>query len=262
MKMRIATLASCLLLFSTTVALAGNDTWYLSGSLGYVLQSDSDNSGTTGSFNTGNGSPVIPNGTPIADGTSYGWDTEFEGGWAVSGEMGRMFQQKYRLGLEISYTGAGVDSHEDVDIAGTIIDDVDAAVLTGSSSQLGATVGDVVGDGQGDITQLGFFLNGYYDINTGTNWQPYLGAGIGFVSVDVDYSPSNVTIVDDDETVAGVQFKAGAAYMVSQNMDAYGEYAFRMIDEIKVENSLFPGDLEVDNQQHLFNVGIRYRFSQ
>lgn len=94
------------------------------------------------------------------------------------------------------------------------------------------------------------FLNGYYDFNTSSNWKPYLGAGIGLVSADIDYSPSGVKIIDDDETVFGFQLKAGAAYMVSQEVDIYGEYAFRMTDDIEVRNSVFPGDFDVENQQH------------
>ena len=34
--------------------------WYAAGSLGYLYQSDSDNSGRTGAFNTGNGAPALP----------------------------------------------------------------------------------------------------------------------------------------------------------------------------------------------------------
>jgi hypothetical protein len=42
-----------------------------------------------------------------------------------------------------------------------VIDGVDAAVLTGSATQLGVTVGDVVGAGQGDISSLTVMANAY-----------------------------------------------------------------------------------------------------
>ena len=49
----------------STQALADNQ-WYVGGTISYLNQVDSSNNGTTGDFNTGNGSPVVPNGTPIS----------------------------------------------------------------------------------------------------------------------------------------------------------------------------------------------------
>lgn len=234
--------------------------WYVGGSLGYVWQTDSSNSGTTGEFDTGNGSPVVPTGTQINAGTPYGWDTSFDGGWAVAGEGGWMHDSGLRLGLELTYSGNDVDTHKNVNVAGTVIDGVDAAVLTGSSEQLGATVGQVVADGKGDISSTGLFLNAYYDFNRSNDLYPYLGLGIGFMNVNVKYEPSNVGIIDDDETKFAYQLKAGLGYRLTDHFDVYGEYAFRGSDDIEVQNDLFPGDLEVENQQHLLSLGVRYRF--
>lgn len=235
-------------------------TWYLSGSFSNLIQSDSDNSGTTGDFTTGNGSPAIPNGTPIAAGTPYGWETEFDNGWAISGEGGLIYESGLRSGIELTYANADVDKHKNVNVAGTVIDGVDAAVLAGSSDKLGATVGQVVADGQGSITSTGIFLNLYYDFVQLGPIYPYIGAGIGYMSVDVEYKPSGVKIIDDDESKIGIQFKAGATYRCTETIDIYGEYAYRMTDDVEVDNSLFPGTLEIENKQHLFSLGMRYRF--
>ena len=54
--------------------------WYVGGSIGYALQADSSNTGSTGAFRTGNGAPALPFGTAIAAGTPYGWETEFDNG--------------------------------------------------------------------------------------------------------------------------------------------------------------------------------------
>ena len=32
---------------------------------------------------------------------------------------------------------------------------------------------------EGDLTTKSFMLNGFYDINTGSPWTPFVGAGIG-----------------------------------------------------------------------------------
>jgi len=250
---------TALLIFSTS-SMAATGEWYIGGSLGYVWQNDSSNSGSTGEFTTGNGSPAVPTGSQINAGTPYGWDTSFDGGWAIAGEGGWMHDSGLRLGLELTYSGDDVDTHKNVNVAGTVIDGVDAAVLTGSPEQLGATVGQVVADGKGDITSTGLFLNAYYDFNRSNTFYPYVGLGIGFMNVNVKFNPSDIGIIDDDETKFAYQLKAGLAYRIAEQFDVYGEYAFRGTDDIKVQNDLFPGDLEIENQQHLLSLGVRYRF--
>ncbi len=246
--------------FATMPATTLAGQWYVGGSLGYTQQSDSDNSGDTGSFTTGNGAPALPLGTPIGSGTPYGWETEFDGGFAVSGEAGLMYDSGFRSGIEITYSNSDVDGHSGVTVGGTNIDGVDAAVLTGSPTQLGASVGQVVDNGNGDISSLGVFLNLYYDFNKNGLIEPYVGAGIGLMSVDVEYSPSNVGIIDDDDTVFAYQLKAGATYNLNSNIDIYGEYAYRASEDIELSNDLFPGTLDVENTQHIFSLGVRYSF--
>ncbi|NBC20815.1 MAG: outer membrane beta-barrel protein [Alphaproteobacteria bacterium] len=234
--------------------------WYAGASVSWQQQNDSSNSGSTGAFTTGNGSPTVPFGTEIAEGTSYGWETEFDGGYGLAGEVGLRRGDGWRGGLELTYTNSDVDSHGGVTLGGAGLDGVDAAVLTGAQEQLGASVGEVVGAGEGDISSVGLFANGYYDFNTAGQFQPYLGAGLGFMDVDVEYSPSGVGIIDGGETKFAWQLKAGATWRVTERWDVYGEYAYRQSDDIEVNNDLFPGSLDIENQQNLFSVGTRIRF--
>ena len=134
-----------------TTSAAQAQEWYVGGSIGALSQDDSSNSGSTGAFTTGNGAPAVPNGTAVAAGTPYGWNTEFEDGMAASAEVGLRYGGGLRSGLELAYSKADVDRHSGVQLGGTVIDGVDAAVLTGSATQLGATVGAVVDDGRGEI---------------------------------------------------------------------------------------------------------------
>jgi opacity protein-like surface antigen len=234
--------------------------WYAGGSIGAVMQSDSDNSGRTGAFTTGNGSPTVPNGTAVAAGTNYGWTTEFDGGVGGSIEAGLRDDNGLRYGLELAYSQADVDRHSGVTLGGTALDGVDAAVLTGSATQLGVTVGQVVSDGRGDITNLGLFANAYYDFNREGALQPYLGAGVGVSQVEVDYSPSGIQIIDGDDTVFAWQLKAGATWRLSDTWEAYGEYVYRQSDDITFDNQLFPGTLDIENKQSLLLAGVRFRF--
>ncbi len=131
---------------------------------------------------------------------------------------------------------------------------------TGSAAQLGATVGDVVAAGRGDITTLSLFVNAYYDFNRDSNFEPYVGVGLGFSDVDVTFNPSGVGIVDDGETVFAYQVKLGATMQFNDEWEGYAEYAYRMMDDVEVGVDLFPAMLEVENQQGLASFGVRYRF--
>ena len=244
---------STLLVCSTAEA----QDWYVSGSIGFSQQNDSDNSGQTGAFTTGNlgdGSTL-----DVAAGTPYGWSTEFDGGTVLSAEIGVRYTSNFRAGIELSYQSADVDTHSGVTLAGGSIDGVDAAALAGAPDPLGVTVGDLVADGQGEIESTSVFANVYYDFGEDA-FQPYIGGGIGFSDVDVTYNPSGVGIIDDGETKFAYQVKAGATYALQNNWEVFGEYTYRATEDIEVNNDLFPGGLDIENQSNLFSVGARYRF--
>jgi opacity protein-like surface antigen len=235
--------------------------WYVGGSAGYLMQSDSDNAGTTGAFTTGNGAPAIPFGTAIAAGTPYGWSTEFDSGYALSGEFGAYYDNGLRSGVEIAYTKADVETHSGVNVAGTVIDGVDAAVLTGSPTQLGATVGAVVAAPSDDkVKTTAVFANLYYDFNREGTLRPYVGAGLGYADVSVQYRPSGVGIVDDSEGKFAYQVKGGATYALNETFELYAEATYRATDDVELENKLFPGTLSIENKQTIVSVGARYRF--
>jgi opacity protein-like surface antigen len=259
MKKSILAIITVLLCVSGTAS-AGD--WYFGGSLGILMQDDSNNSGVfTEDFSTGNGDPAVPFGTVLESGTAVGWTTEFDDGMAFSLEGGLRYDSGLRSGIELSYGNADVSSHMGVTVAGAlVIDDVDAAVLTGSDVQLGATVGDVVAAGRGDLTTLSLFANAYYDFNRDGKFEPYIGAGLGFSDVDITFNPSGVGIVDDGETLFAYQFKLGATLQFNDMWEGYAEYAHRMTSDVEVNVDLFPATLEVENQQGLLSVGVRYRY--
>lgn len=240
------------------VGAAGAQEYYVGGSIGLTQQNDSDNSGSTGAFTTGNlgdGSTL-----DVAAGTPYGWSTEFDNGTAFSGEFGARYGNGFRAGVEIVYSQADVDTHTGVTLGGGSIDGVDAAAIAGSPTALGATVAAVVADGRGEITNTGIFFNGYYDFNQAGAFQPYLGAGIGYSDVDVTYEPSGITVIDDSEGKFGYQLKAGATYKLQNQWEVFGEYAYRATEDIELDNQLFPGTLDIENTQNVFSIGVRYTF--
>lgn len=245
------------------VAIAGAASaqeYYVGGSIGLTQQNDSDNSGSTGAFTTGNLGDG--NTLDVAAGTPYGWSTEFDNGSAFSAEFGGRYSSGFRFGVEFVYSQSDVDSHAGVTLGGGNIDGLDAAAIAGSPTPLGATIGAVVADGRGDITNTGLFLNGYYDFNQAGALQPYVGAGIGYSDVSVTYQPSGITVIDDSEGKFGYQVKAGATWRLENQWEVFGEYAYRATEDIELTNQLFPGSLEIENTQNVFSVGVRYTFGQ
>jgi len=231
---------------------------YISGSINLNSQSSSDNTGQTGAFITGNlgdGSTLA-----VADGTDYGWNTEFDDGTAFGVEIGKRLGSGLRVALEGVYSTADVDTHTGVTLGGGSIDALDAASVAGSPTPLGATVAQVVADGQGDIENTGIFANVYYDFNQRGMLRPYLGAGIGFVDAKVDYSPSAVGIINDSETNFSYQGKAGLTVDLDGPLEVFGEVTYRDMGNADLQNSLFPGSLKIENRQTLFGAGVRYSF--
>ncbi|MEM7458995.1 MAG: outer membrane beta-barrel protein [Pseudomonadota bacterium] len=232
--------------------------YYVGGSIGLTQQNDSDNSGSTGAFTTGN----LGDGTTldVAAGTPYGWSTEFDGGTAFSAEAGARYGSGFRSGVELTYSQADVDTHTGVTLGGGSIDAVDAAAIAGSPDPLGATVAAIVADGRGDISTTAIFVNGYYDFNQAGAIQPYLGAGIGYADVSVTYQPSGISVIDDSEGKLAYQLKAGATWRLENQWELFGEYAYRATEDVEFDNQLFPGTLEIENTQNVFSIGARYTF--
>ena len=251
---------------ATVLALGAGTAWsqgggyYFGGSLGFATLDDASNDGAlTSDFTTGEGT-TIPAGTVLTTGTGIGWETEYDGGYAVSGQAG-LRNGALRFEAEIFTQSNEVDTHTGVSAGGLDLSAEDAAVLiTGQTTNLGVTVADLVADGRGEVRSTGFMANAYYDFDTGTAFTPYLGAGIGLVNVDIDYSPSGTVIINDDQTVFGYQLMAGVSAAWSQQTDIFAGLRYRATDSVDVTSSLLPADFEIDQKTVSAEVGLRFNF--
>jgi opacity protein-like surface antigen len=233
------------------------DGYYVSGSVGATFAMDSSNSGSFDTdFTTGEGgaNAVLP------AGTSVGWDTEFDNGLFVSGAAGYKMGA-WRYEAEVSHSNNDVDTHSGVTAGGGAIGAADASILVSGAQNLGVTVADLVADGQGSVTNTALFANVYRDFAyDGSAFGAYLGAGVGISNVEIDYSPSATTIIDDSETVLGFQLMAGSTYAVNDTTTVYAGYRYRQTSDVEVDVSLFPATLEIENSANIVEVGLRFRF--
>ena len=233
---------------------------YVSGNIGYSNMDDTDTSGSFSSdFVTGPGT-TIPAGVTLPAGTNVGWDTKVDSGTTFSLAVGYQIDQ-FRLEAEYASTQNDVESHDSVSAAGIDLTGEDAGVLvSGAPGNLGVSVGDLVAAGEGEFDTSFLFANVYYDFDLGTALTPYIGAGIGNASVDVDYSPSNVTIIQDDDSVFAYQLMGGVNYMVSEQLTMFGGLRWRQTDDIQVDADLFDAEFEVQMDSLVAEIGTRWQF--
>ena len=250
------TIASSLILFNAAAAQTGT---YVEGRIGVGLLSDSDNDGTfDGTFTTGEGT-TIPAGTELPDGTAVGWTTEFDSGLAASLALGNRFGAM-RGELELGYQSNDVDTHIGVVAGGIDLSTEDAGVLVTGADNLGVSVENLVADGQGELRTTYLMANGYYDFQNDSVVTPFIGAGIGFGFVDVEYAPSDVGIIDDDDTAFAYQVMLGASLDLGADMELVGAYRYRATTDVEVEATLFDADFEIENRSSIFEVGLRKNF--
>jgi opacity protein-like surface antigen len=251
-RILIAAGAACLALPGTAHA---SET-YIGVSGGVSWANDSANAGEFDST-----VPATPDWGAIPAGTSLGWDTEFSTGYALSGQVGIKFDSGFRAELELAYSDNGVKTHSGLAAGGTVIDNVDVAVLTrGAPSGANPTVGQVIADDDGGVTTIGGYLNAYYDIKTWSSFAPYIGAGIGYRNVKVDYQPSGVPVADDSDSGLAWQLMAGASFVVSDKVDLFAQYTYRdSFDRAEVPLDLVPATLGVESTQSLVTLGLRLK---
>ena len=234
-------------------------TTYVSISGGGAFLSDSENDGEfVGDFTTGEGT-TIPGGTVLPDGTSVGWNSDFDTGWTLNGAVGRDYGS-FRGEIELAFQSNGVDSHSGVSAAGIALDGEDAAVLVTGSPNLGVSVGDLVAAGQGDVRTIFAMANAFYDFDTGSQFTPYVGVGAGVGFVSVEYEPSAVAIINDNAVAFAYQAMAGVAYEVSPMMSIFAGYRYRATLDPEVEATLFSAEFDIENRASIIEAGVRWTF--
>lgn len=251
----IGVLAVGLAMLASTPASAESGP-YVGVSGGLALSENSENLGDfTGTV------PATPDFGEIPNGTPLGWNTDFEDGFAIGGQVGYAFENGLRVELEGSYTEYDVNRHFGLTAGGANIDNVDVAVLTrGAADPANPTVGAVIADGRGSVSNLGFFGNIYYDINAGGGFKPFVGGGLGFQSTDVRYIPSGVPVGEGSDESFAYQLMAGASFDVSEKFQIFGQYTYRAnTGRAEIDLDLVPANLGIESAQSIISAGVRVK---
>jgi outer membrane autotransporter protein len=100
-------------------------------------------------------------------------------------------------------------------------------------------------------------LNAYYDIDTGTQFTPYVGGGIGYTTAKASVAVAEEKGSDKD-TAFTWQLGAGVAYAVNDNVTV--DAGYRYVDCNDFDYSDSENDVSVDTSAHEFYIGARYAF--
>ncbi|MGB0684126.1 MAG: OmpA family protein [Magnetovibrionaceae bacterium] len=158
-------------------------------------------------------------------------DVQYDSGWAASISFGHAYESGFRVEMEGTYRDNDVDRI--------------------SNQQ----------DSGGDVLAMTGMLNGYYDINTGTRFTPYVGVGIGGGLIDFDnVTPVGTSSISDESVVLAYQGIAGVNVRLAENLSAFADYRFMntALGEMKTAAGL---DTDVEYGTHTALLGLKWHFN-
>ena len=269
----IAAAAVCLAFGGAAAAQAQEGEWYIGANMPLMFIDDTD-SVSTGSFQQ---TQMGPQG-PIQHEISYSATvrTEHDTGFKLGAVLGRHLDSNLRVEGEIFFARAKVSklTHSSITVPAlsfTLQDEL-AIPVSGSADQLGALV------------------NVWYDFDTGDNWTPYIGGGLGLIRVDrgsLSYETGavaqavatalaqqagappgfeppipEVPELSGSDTAFAYQIGAGVGYALSDTATLQIGYRLQMVDGLSFSgaNDAAMVGSETDLRIHFLEIGVRQLF--
>lgn len=106
-----------------------------------------------------------------------------------------------------------------------------------------------------DLTVLGGLINGVGDFGLSDTIAVYGGAGIGLAFLDVS---EDTGFEEEDGPFLAWQAKAGLRWYASPSVAWSLGYRFLNIDDAEIEDDLGVADFDLETQQHMLELGLRW----
>ncbi len=268
---RTAALAAALGLGIATAAAdarADDSGWYFGVQVPvmFIDDTESDTKGT--SLTDVNGTPTfVPYGAKAT--------SEYDAGFKFAGVVGYELGGGLRVEGELFFARAKVDkvTYKGVSFGGNPVPIEVDVPITGSAEQFGG------------------FASAWYDFETGTDWVPYFGAGIGFIRVDqsdleyddnrlaeetatalaraqnptadaVTLRPGYVPAISRKDTTFAYHIGVGLGYRLNEKTTLQFGYRLQTGSDLEFSGRGMFGTVNVDTdlRAHLFEIGFRTRF--
>lgn len=179
-------------------------------------------------------------------------------GWALEGALGYHFTD-----IILTEVTVGYSQHN---LSGRFQENVLTIAACGNTASFPCVSPDVTGD----TSALDAFAMGYLELPLGALIQPYVGAGIGIVRVDVNAhsrgslnngTVSQFDIINADQSVLGYRGKVGLTFPVGLG-DVDVAYSYTVTDKLSLPgrgpNVSFTFDQRM--KTHGLTAGVTYRF--
>ncbi len=270
-----AVAAACLAFGGASAAQAQEGEWYIGANMPLMFIDDSDSNANT-SFSSPQG-PIELQSTVRS---------EHDTGFKLGAVVGHHLESNLRVEGEIFFARAEVSrlthtsiSLPDVPLPPDLLGDVDIPV-----------------SGTGD--QFGAMVNLWYDFDTGDNWTPYVGGGLGLIRIDqsdLSYDPNavknaisqraamaaaqnprllaalaglrplqaaDVPRLSTADTAFAYQIGAGIGYALSDTATLNIGYRLQALDGLSfsADNGMVSTTTETDLRIHFLEIGIRQLF--
>lgn len=112
-------------------------------------------------------------------------------------------------------------------------------------------------DVSGQTSTSSFMVNGILSFLPKRSWHPFVGAGVGMSSINIDWHDSSSTL-DDSDFVLAYQGFAGVSYDVAKNWELSAQYRY-----FATENPEFTAGgnkLKAEYSSHAILAGFTYKF--
>lgn len=171
-----------------------------------------------------------------ADNTSPGFadiNTDFKPGFGTGGALGYDWGN-FRTEFEIAYRKNTIDELQ--------------------------TLGTPV-PSTGNFSALSYLLNVFYDFENSSLITPYIGAGLGFATINANnIVGTGVINTDDDDTEFAFKLSLGAAYRLTPEIDLQADYSYFGTSDPEFNNSVTGADFDSEFLSHTLGLGIRFKF--
>lgn len=216
--MRISmTLLATGAIFVATPAFAQDGGWYVGGQFGGLLVGDAD-------FEIND----------IEDAVSVEHDLGYEAGVFVGYDLG-----SFRIQAEVAYRNAGVD-------------EIDTSIgLPG-----GIPPGEHPVE-QGGVDSLSFMVDGIYEIGDGRGLTPFVGAGLGMTTVDLNdvrVLETAPPFLDDDDSAFAWQLIAGLSWEATDRLNVDVTYRYLNADGLEFDDGFDRGHGSYDAMSVVFGL--------
>jgi len=156
------------------------------------------------------------------------YDLDSDTGNYGSISFGKYFRE-VRVELEYSYTDADIDSNN-------------------------------ASNDKGEVETKALFINGFHDFETNNKFKPYLGAGIGWMNVDVEYKQSGIELIDDDDNIFTFQVIAGVGYDITDSLNIFAQARYRNGEDSEVKSNLLSTKIDIEIESYIYDIDIKYSF--